>query len=290
VITIFSTPKRFEGLFAVIQENAIASWMRLGSVEVILFGNEEGTSAIAQRFGLRHVPVVETTDRGLPLISAMFDRTQALASGDLLCYVNADVILMEDAVRAARRAQSWRERFLMVARRRDLDIRSRLDFREGWDEELRRDAQRNGRLMSEVSIDWFVFPRGQYNALLPLAVGRPGWDNWLLWHTVNSGWPLIDGSAFVTLVHQRHDYSHAGGTKNAWHDSDAQRNQTLVGHWSRYYTISHAGWMLTADGEVKRARGFRYALAKPRRLLSQAFRFTRPLRNYVHARRLARPL
>jgi hypothetical protein len=272
----------------VIQENAIASWAELEGVEVILFGKDEGTAAIAHRYGIRHVADVATTERGLPLISAMFHQAQSMAANDVMCYVNADVILLPDTIAAARLARTWSDRFLMVARRRDLELHRRLELGPGWQEKIRQDAKEKGRLMSEVSIDWFVFPRGQYRGLPDLAVGRPGWDNWLLWHTVTSGSPLIDASAFVTLIHQEHDYSHAGGARNAWSGVDAQRNQSLVGHWSRYYTISHAGWVITASGEVKRARGLRYTLARPRRLASHVLRFTRPLRNYLRARRLAR--
>ena len=260
----------------------------LDGVEVILFGSDEGTAEIAERYGVRHVPNVPTTNHGLPLISAMFEQAQSLAANDVLCYANADVILLPDTVKAAAIAHSWSEQFLMVARRHDLQVRTKLEFGAGWEARLRREARERGRLRSEVSIDWFVFPRDQYYGLPPLAVGRPGWDNWLLWHTVNCDWPLIDASEYVTLVHQEHDYSHAGGAMNAWSGVDAQRNQSLVGHWSHHYTISHAGWMLSPTGEVKRARGFRYALARPRRMISHLLRFTRPFRNYLRARRLAR--
>ena len=58
LLTIFATPKRFQGHIGVIQRNAIASWTHLKpKPEIILFGTDEGTAEIARGFGVkaRHV-------------------------------------------------------------------------------------------------------------------------------------------------------------------------------------------------------------------------------------------
>jgi hypothetical protein len=47
-MTIFAIPKPFIGQIGVIQKNAIASWTKLSPrPEIILFGDEIGTGAIA---------------------------------------------------------------------------------------------------------------------------------------------------------------------------------------------------------------------------------------------------
>ena len=54
-ITIFATPKKFDGHIGVIQRNAITSWTHIQpKPEVILFGTEPGTAELAAELGLRH--------------------------------------------------------------------------------------------------------------------------------------------------------------------------------------------------------------------------------------------
>jgi hypothetical protein len=134
------------------------------------------------------------------------------------------------------------------------------------------------RLRSDGAIDWFLFARGQVADMPPFIIGRTSYDNWLLWATVRAGHPLVDATQFVTLVHQKHDYSSGSGTAAVWYGPEARVNRELAGHWSHYYVISHATWMMTPDGEIVRSRGWRYKLVRPKRWLSHMLRFTRRIR------------
>ena len=181
---------------------------------------------------------------------------------------------------------AWSDRFLMVGRRLDIDLTYLYDFDDpSWQQRLKTQARRDGELKSEVWIDWFVFSRGLFKDLPEFAIGRSGYDNWLLWRAATEGAPLIDATGYVPLIHQRHDYSHAGGKTRVWEGEEARRAHELVGHWRRYYSVSHAGYMLTSEGDVVPARGLRYRLARPRRLASHVLRFTRPLRRRLQGQR-----
>ena len=115
MLTLFTTPKLFESHAAVIQRNAIRSWTLLRpACEVILFGDDEGTAEVASELGVRHVPQVARNEHGTPLVGDLFAKAQRLATGSLLCYVNADIMLMNDFVLAARRVARLKARFLMV--------------------------------------------------------------------------------------------------------------------------------------------------------------------------------
>src|SRR5712691_9090902 len=97
MLTIFALPKRFRGHFGVIQRNAISQWARLRPrPEILLFGNEEGTGEIALELGVRHIPEMKCNEYGTPLLSDLFAKAHALASHDILCYVNADIMLLGD--------------------------------------------------------------------------------------------------------------------------------------------------------------------------------------------------
>ncbi|MEY2588608.1 MAG: hypothetical protein QOJ67_592, partial [Acidimicrobiaceae bacterium] len=80
MLTFLATPKAFEGLFNVIQRNAITSWTLLSPrPEIILFGDDPGTAALCEELGLRHVPDVALSDRGTPLLNDIFERGQRMA-------------------------------------------------------------------------------------------------------------------------------------------------------------------------------------------------------------------
>src|SRR5512138_1171415 len=97
LITFFSAPKPFtDPHIATIQRNAIRSWTLLPDVEVILLGEETGLAEAARELGVRHIPDVERNENGTPLISSMFQLAREHSSSDLLCIINADMILMPD--------------------------------------------------------------------------------------------------------------------------------------------------------------------------------------------------
>jgi len=249
MLTIFTHTKAFKGHVGVIQRNAISQWTRLRpKPEILLFGDEEGTAEIAQEFGLRHIPEVERSEYGTPLLSDLFAKAHAYASHNTLCYVNADIMLLGDFMKAVREVVSWRARFLMVGERRDVDLDEPAIY-ESPDQEarLRVLVVHQNRPITPLAIDYFVFPRGLFPNFPPFAIGRPTWDNWFLWKARRSSVALVDASEVVFAVHQNHDYSHhPQGWQGICHDEEADQNRTLTGRHSR--NIGDATHKLTDDG------------------------------------------
>ena len=97
LLTIFALPKPVRGDAGVIQRNAIQSWLRLQpACEGILLGAEPGTREVAAQVGANYEPDVSRSEQGTPLVSDLFLKAQRLASHDVLCYVNADMLLLND--------------------------------------------------------------------------------------------------------------------------------------------------------------------------------------------------
>jgi hypothetical protein len=162
-LTIFATPKKFDGHIGVIQRNAIASWTRIKPTpEVILFGTEPGTAEAAAEYRLRHIPAVKCNEWGTPLVSDLFAKAEQAGAGTTLCYVNADIILFDDFAGAISRVSAWSDRFLMVGRRTDVDVKDGIVFSEDWAETIANRARRDGKLQIARSIDYFAFSRGLY--------------------------------------------------------------------------------------------------------------------------------
>ena len=251
MLTIFSTPKPFRGHIRVIQTNAIRSWVSLcPKCEVILFGDEEGTTEIASDLGIRHIPEVERNEYGTPLVRSMFNIAQNIASHELMCYVNADIILMSDFLPAVQHVRKCP--FLMVGQRWDLELNESVNFDDvQWEPRLWACVAGHGKLHPESGIDYFVFSRGLYDDIPPFAIGRPGWDNWMIYRARSLKVPVIDATRVLTAVHQSHDYSHhIEGKAGVWEGPEAQRNRKLMGKY-RYncsFNVRDATWILTSHG------------------------------------------
>ncbi|HET8923503.1 MAG TPA: hypothetical protein VFN26_10965 [Candidatus Acidoferrum sp.] len=251
MLTFFTTAKPFLGHSNVIQRNALGSWKRLHpDVEIILFGDDEGAGKVAQESGIRHEMHVERDQRGLKRLDYMFSKAQAVARHDLLCYINCDIILTKDFVLALKRVKQAHRQFLMVGRRRDMQINEGCDFeREDWQAQLRARALEKAKVRTPEWIDYFAFSRGLYGAdLPPFVVGRVFWDNWLVWKAREEKYPVIDASAVIMAVHQNHDYGyHSQGKDGVFHGEESARNYKLAGGWKHLYTITDATEVLRED-------------------------------------------
>lgn len=272
MLTLFTTPKPFQGHSAVIQCNAIKSWTLLHpDVEVILFGDEEGAAEAAREVGIRHVPQVERTPEGAKLLQSFFDPAQRMARHDILCYLNCDIILTSDFMRALSTVRATQKSFLMIGRRWDTDILEPLNFAESdWASKIRNLALQKGQLQSGDWIDYFVFHRGLYlEQLPPFVIGRVFWDQWLVWKARSSGLALVDASETVIAIHQNHDYGyHPAGKTGVWNDELARRNFQLAG----------GRWHLCSMDDATHLLGPAGLRANPRRLRQAVFHFVRNLR------------
>lgn len=238
-LTIFSAPKPFtQPHIDLIQRNAIQSWLHLGDeVEVILIGDEEGMAEVAAEYGIRHFPQVACNQEGTPLISSIFDIARQNSGSPLLAYVNADILLMPDFVEMALKTAEQAEKFLLVGQRWDLDVTTQLEFTKGWNKRLRVDAVSRGRLHVPAGSDYFIYPRTVFEEIPEFAVGRAGWDNWMIYHAVTQPWPVIDATRSIMIVHQNHDYAHLPQGQMHYDLEETQRNVILAGGESKMYML-----------------------------------------------------
>jgi hypothetical protein len=241
-ITLFSTPKPFTDPFiATIQRNALRSWSLLGpEVDVVLIGDESGIEEVSLEMGFRHIREVERNEWGTPLVRSLIKVAQDASENELLTVVNADILLMQDFVEAVQSISSQTDSFLMIGRRWGLDIDTEMEFNPVWEEKLRRDVDEEGILHPIFSIDYFVFRRGQYRELPAFVIGRPQWDNWMIYHARLQGWLVIDASLSVTAIHQNHDYRHLPGGKPPHGLEEGKRNRELAGGDRAKYMIIDA--------------------------------------------------
>ena len=238
LLTIFTASKPFTNPHInTIQRNAIQSWMHLKDVEVILIGDEPGIPGLASEFGLRNVPNVSRDEKGIPLVSSVLQAGHAHSDSPLLCFANADILLMSDLVRAAQQVSEQVDDFLMVGQRWNLDQTGPLDFSGDWESRLRLDVAQRGEFYSPWGIDYFVFPRHLYTDVPDFTIGRPAWDNWMVYHARTTFGMAIDATRDILAVHQNHDYSHLPGNKSPYGSEVAKSNTAKAGGRKRAYNI-----------------------------------------------------
>lgn len=250
MLTLFSIPKPFHAHINVIQRNAIKSWTLLQpKPQIIIVGNEDGAAEVCKEFGIRHIPEIERNEYGTPLLNSTFLEAEKAATYQLMCYINADVILISDFLDAIQRVENIKN-FLLVGQRIDLDLQNYFDFEQpNWEEKLQFSATKKGVLHPPTGIDYFVFPRGLFGYILPFAIGRSAFDGWLIYRAHTSGAKVIDATFTVMAIHQNHDYSHyPDGQRGILKSPEAKQNLKLAGGWRHQFTINDAKYILTPDG------------------------------------------
>jgi hypothetical protein len=254
MLTIFTIPKPFTGHIGVIQRNAIKTWLHLvPECEIILFGDEPGIQEIAQEFGIIHIPEIRKTRYGTPFLDDVFFQAQKIAHYEVVCYCNADIIFFNDILDAMKKIPQ--KEYLMIGERWDVDVTTPLNTsRENWSEEFFIYAQEHHTLLDFMGMDYFIFPKGMLLNIPPFAVGRRGWDNWLIFHVRSKKIPVIDATQVVHVVHQNHTYSHIPDKKGTrWDGPESSDNLRLIQNRQIYlWELADSDWILTSNGPKKK--------------------------------------
>jgi len=254
-LTIFAAPREFIGDFDRIQRNAIFSWTCLDpKPEVIVFGGGPTAATAAADLGVQFVGDLPCTASGAPLLDALFEQAQATAASDVIAYANPDVIFLQDV---ADRLQELDRKFglyIAVGAPRNAAFTHALHGRESdWMSELGPALATATQPASGSGADLFVFPKGSLDPIPHVAIGRLGWDNWLLWRCAINPLPSIDITDAATLVHQDHSGSTHRGSLAATHElfgADVAHNMSHIGPLEAIARRSEIGYEIKRDGSV----------------------------------------
>ncbi len=255
-VTLFAVPKSFKGHFAMIQRNALGSWMAQGPYcQVILAGDEEGTTEAAAEFSIKHIPYVAKNERGTPLLNSLFREVRKTSNSKVFCFINSDIMLTPNLVDVVSRVPF--KTFLMVGRRYNVNINQLWNFAsENWDTRLVHLAEQVGEMDQPCAIDYFVFTRDLFQNIPEFAIGRIGYDNWLIYKARSEKVPVLDASKVITAVHQNHDYSHyPSGYYGTREGPEAKRNMDLCGGGKYRFSITDSTWILSGKG-LRRALSY----------------------------------
>jgi hypothetical protein len=227
MITIFSTcatPPNFRNA------NAVRSWQRL-TTHVRVADDETS---------------VERNEYGTPTVRGLIADTLRNFSGEVLCYVNADIILLEDLMEATSVISGKLESFLMVGRRWNWHRPAPVEMDGRWQDRLRSQALGDGELFNAAS-DYFCFTRDVFDPgrMPEFVVGHYWWDPWMMWSAMDRGIPVVDATESVLAIHQDHGIAHW-----SW-DPQGARNRELAKEAEEAgIDLDDATWHLTEELEL----------------------------------------
>jgi len=267
MLTIFTCPKPFtDPHIRMIQRNAIQSWMQLEPrPEILLMGDDEGVRETAEEFGLRYIPDIRKNEYGTPLVSSIWSEAEKAVSSRMLCYINADIILMPLFMSMAELCEPL-ERFMIGGLRWNLDVLKSIDYSNSqWHANLLAEVEARGVQFDIRGIDYFLFSRGLWPSMPAFALGRLAWDNWLLYGAIANGGKLIDGSRKIKAIHQNHGYSHSFGKDLAsiCDGSEARRNYALAD--AQMFDLLDCRYGIV-NGKVKIFRDYEHVYRRVERL------------------------
>jgi hypothetical protein len=247
-LTLFAAPKPFEGHISTIQLNALASWCRLSPrPRIVLVGDEAGVADAAERAGVEHVAHVERNEEGTPLLGSIMAAGERTGRpGAHYCLVNSDILLYPDFLDALARVRRRFPSYLMAGRGWNLNVTDRLG--DAGLDSAHQSARKSARLRGTASAEYFAYSPEAFGAVPPFAIGRSGYDVWLLWRARDAGVPVIDSTRDVLAVHQQHQYHHVADPHMG---SEAQRNRRLRGGPTHLDSLRDARYLLDS-GRVRR--------------------------------------
>jgi len=255
MLTIFTTPKPFQDAHIVtIQRNALRSWQAMGDeVDVLIIGNDAGVAENAKKLGIRCIQDVRRNIHGTPLISSMLETARKNSQSPYLAIVNTDIILFTDVLEAIRRVTETFQKFVLVGQRWDMDIKRELESGERAFADFKQQVKKKASLHPPMGSDYFIFPRSCYEKIPDFAIGRAGWDNWFIFNSRFEGWPLVDATRDITIVHQSHDYRHLPGGQPHYRLPETDENVARAGGYHTIFTLFDAQYEL-ANGKLKKKK------------------------------------
>lgn len=255
LLTLFTSPKPFtDPHISLIQRNAIQSWVELGDeVQVILMGDESGVAEVANELGVLHIPQVKRNSSGTPLLSSLFTQAREASTSPILAFANADILFFHDFLVAAKQINNLTKCFLAVGQRWDMEVNNPIAFTQNWQKEILAQCDRIGKLHKPTGSDYFIYSRSCFTKIPDFAIGRAGWDNWMLYEARQCGWMLIDATQSIRIIHQSHDYSHLPDGQPHYHLPETYENVRLAGGKRHIFLLQDADWQFD-QGKLERRK------------------------------------
>lgn len=207
MFTIFTFPRPFKEPFLTPQINAINSWKKIHSdVEIFLINDEENSSKIFAEANNIKCINGKFSKYGSPLLRYALNEIKKQAKHKDIVFLNTDIIYIDGFIRSINAIRSHYKEYFVVGRRKDIELKQKIDFSNDNYKSLLIDLYNRGQLHNLSGLDYWIFPKNLFNDIPDFRIGKPGYDSWLLANASKKLVPTIDASQTVRILHQNHYY------------------------------------------------------------------------------------
>jgi hypothetical protein len=181
---------------------AFTSWKRFNFD--VLFLGEEYHKELCDEYGFILDTQVEK-DRGLPIIRNIFQKALSYPGYDYYCYINTDIILLEDINEFLNVIKKTEEEFCVVGQRINVYDLPPINFsKHSYDNILSIIYLLKKELYQHTGIDYFCFTPNFWdvNQIPDFRIARGFFDNWLINYGITEGnGKMIDLSYVFQPIH-----------------------------------------------------------------------------------------
>jgi hypothetical protein len=192
--------------------NSVESWVSLDPQPEILFLCEDERTA---RFlsghypGVRTVIGLERNKIGDLDLGHIFRIADDLATHDLICYCDSDLILLPGFVHAMTYISTLYQpgTYSVCANRWESKVEGPVDYDDPvWPEVVRSQITK----LCKAGSDFSLYPRGLLHDMPPFSIGKGHWDGWRMGRIRQLGLHLVNIQELQLAIHQRHGHRFSG--------------------------------------------------------------------------------
>ncbi|KAL3873608.1 hypothetical protein ACJMK2_036704 [Sinanodonta woodiana] len=208
ILTLFTTWIYDEDKFF-INNNTLYNWRKLSGVNLVVFTNDAKVKYYSKKAGWSVLPILTTVAGDAPVLKQMFHTVQQQFKTDFYGYSNGDLLFEEGLYKtlqkiACQMNETIRTKpILIVGKRTNIDAEILNSGVVSSGQKMQEYAMSFGNLFHADALDFFitntVFP---WQDFLPLAIGRRGYDNWVVSVARYHNSTVIDVTDSVLALHQ----------------------------------------------------------------------------------------
>ena len=190
--------------------------------EIIAFSHDLSTKLVCDEYQIRYIKDFKNNNYGTPLLDGIWKKVKEVATNDLICYINTDIILLPSFIEEISLLN--KNNYFITGRRWDIAIDSLISYNKNWHTNLIKKVKKEGKLHPASGADFFLFPKSLMPDMPRFAIGRAWWDNWIFSYFKSKKVPIVDATEIMT-IHQNHDYLHIKSVEEGTTFKGAEREE-----------------------------------------------------------------
>ena len=250
IVTVFTSwvtkPEKYT-----CHNNTLYNWNSMKPyVQPILFTNEERLRKEAKMKGWTVMPVHATgTKQKVPILKIMFEVAMEISSSTFYAYANGDILFTDTLIHTLLSLANSdimkddREQPILIVGRRTNVYNVTKKEAETWFD-IQNVTKTRGKLFKADAEDYFITTRDYpWYSLPDVVIGRPAYDNWLVWNAGRLKHLRIDATNTLLALHQTTNKGNDEGHKHG----DTQYNVNIL---KRVYKRIQYGAGLTSSTQL----------------------------------------